>query len=549
MEESLRDALAAIVGAAHVATDEAELVPHRRTLIPSAAPAAAVVMPGSTEEVQRVVRLANQRGLHLWPAGGGRNWGYGARSPVVAGAVVLLLHRMNRILHVDPELAYAVIEPGVTYLQLHQHLRDHGLDLCVDPTDSTPHGSVLGNALERGVGETPYGDHFGNLCGFEVVTPEGDRFETGGGPENLATRHTYKWGTGPFLDGLFSQGNFGVVTRAGIWLMPRPEHYESVIFGLPRPQDFPALIDALRRLSLSRTLATKLHVLNDFVTLSVIGQYPRELLAAGETHLSEDAREALRQRYGYAPWSFVAGLYGSRAQVHAAKQVLREHLGHLGRLSYLDDRRAARLPGLVARLRGWQQRPLLSWLARGILAALGRSLEVLELAPHAHAMLRGVPTEHFVRHAYMKRPGPRPDQDVDPARDGCGLLWIAPAVPFTGRHVDAVRELCRRLAHEHGFDDYLALLMVNPRTVVALVSIFFDRDDPDETRRAEALYAAIRDACLARGYQQYRTSTPGCRNILESAPDLRRFADRLKRAVDPNMVLAPGRYGVGLPET
>lgn len=105
----------------------------------------------------------------------------------------------------------------MTQGQLSAHLREHGSKLWLDCTDSTPEGSVIGNALERGVGYTPYWDHFGNLCGLEVVLPTGEIVRTGGGPPNSLTWHTYKWGTykwgtGPYLEGLFSQSNFGIAT-------------------------------------------------------------------------------------------------------------------------------------------------------------------------------------------------------------------------------------------------------------------------------------------------------------------------------------------------
>ena len=74
----------------------------------------------------------------------------------------------------------------------------------------------MGNALERGVGLTPYADHFGHLCGLEVVLADGSIVHTGGGGgPRCKTWHTHKWGTGPYLEGLFSQSNLGIVTRAG----------------------------------------------------------------------------------------------------------------------------------------------------------------------------------------------------------------------------------------------------------------------------------------------------------------------------------------------
>jgi 4-cresol dehydrogenase (hydroxylating) len=108
---------------------------------------------------------------------------------------------MNRILEVNEKLAYAVIEPGVTYEQLNFYLKQQGYRLWIDCTDGPPLGSVVGNALDRGIGETPYGDHFGNLCGMEVVLPNGEVIHTGGSSPHhpVKTWHTHKWGLGPYI--------------------------------------------------------------------------------------------------------------------------------------------------------------------------------------------------------------------------------------------------------------------------------------------------------------------------------------------------------------
>ena len=72
----------------------------------------------------------------------------------------------------------------------------------------------------------PYRDHFGAQCGMEVVTGGGELVRTGmGALPNSQTWQQFKYGYGPYIDGMFSQSNFGVVTKMGIWLMPEPETY------------------------------------------------------------------------------------------------------------------------------------------------------------------------------------------------------------------------------------------------------------------------------------------------------------------------------------
>jgi hypothetical protein len=95
---------------------------------------------------------------------------HGGATAVQEDAIVISLEPMNRILEVNEELALATIEPGVTYGQLNQYLKKNHPSLWSDTTDSTPNGSVIGNALEKGLVETSYGDHFCNLCGMKYWT-------------------------------------------------------------------------------------------------------------------------------------------------------------------------------------------------------------------------------------------------------------------------------------------------------------------------------------------------------------------------------------------
>ena len=121
------------------------------------------VYPACKDELSVILRLANQYGVPVYVVSRGRNWGYGSATGTPGTSVCIVLERMNRIISVDDTLAFAVIEPGVSYRQLHEYLSKHHPGLWTDCTDSTPEGSVIGNAIERGVGFTPYGDHFGCL--------------------------------------------------------------------------------------------------------------------------------------------------------------------------------------------------------------------------------------------------------------------------------------------------------------------------------------------------------------------------------------------------
>jgi 4-cresol dehydrogenase (hydroxylating) len=150
-----------------------------------------------------------------------------------------------------------------------------------------------------------------------------------------------------------------------------------------------------------------------------------------------------------------------------------------------------------------------------------------------------------MRHAYYRNTRPRPDQDIDPARDQCGLIWFAPILPFTGQQVLPFLDLCRQRFEAQGFDFYIAMLLMNPRSVICLMAIIYDRDTPKEVSRAKELYGTLLSDMRDARYQQYRAGLESWDRLFEAAPELRELNNRIKGALDPANILAPGRYGIG----
>lgn len=91
------------------------------------------------------------------------------------------LAHLNRIVDYNEQLAYVTVEPGVTQRQLFEYLQSQKSKLFMSATGSTPDSSLIGNILERGLGEGPYGDRFNYVCGLEVVLPTGECIHTGFG--------------------------------------------------------------------------------------------------------------------------------------------------------------------------------------------------------------------------------------------------------------------------------------------------------------------------------------------------------------------------------
>jgi 4-cresol dehydrogenase (hydroxylating) len=380
---------------------------------------------------------------------------------------------------------------------------------------------------------------------MEVVLADSTLVRTGGGSVDARARHTYKWGTGPYIDGLFSQSNLGIVTSAGISLMVAPQSMSLFGCNIDREEDLPEAVDTLRRLSLKGVIQPNVHVSNSMLVLANLMQYPYDRRGA-DRKLSESLIAELRREYLVAPWTVVGAIYGDRDRVaHDGAEITRA-FARFGRAEVVSDRKLALAKTVLPTWRNAGRGSALDRVLRGVTHS---SLARMEALPHLYDTFRGVPSEFVVTFAYFKNRkyasrADRPTVDVDPARDGCGMMWGAFACPITGHDTRDFLATVRPMYERHGFDFSMSMLMINPRTFYALLQFFFDRDDPDECTRMRALYDEVLDAMPRHRFQQMRTSIAGYDRLLEHAPEYAVLAATLKQALDPGNVLAPGRYGV-----
>jgi 4-cresol dehydrogenase (hydroxylating) len=536
LNAALLDELLAILGPDAVVADASAIEGLTRTCLPFRTLPSVLVFPSSTEQVQAVVRAAARADVPIWPVSTGKNWGYGEKAATYEAGITMMLERMTRICHVDEQLGYAVLEPGVTYKQLDDHLKQTGSRLWADCAGSTKYASVIGNALDKGRGLTPMADHFGALCGMDVVLPDASLLETGGGPTgHNEVRHTYKWGVGPYLDGLFVQSNLGIVVKAGVWLMPAPERFDFAAFEYKSsPENLGPFIDDLRELVMSRAIRSHPHLANDFAMMCILAQYPHELLG-GRRHLSEEASAQWREDHGVARWTFGCGLYGSREEVRYQKRMIRKVLGRYGMVQFIG----------AAVGDGWYGK-LVRAVAPVVNRLLGKSPEFTDVMVPAINLFRGIPTDDFARQAYFKSHQSKPKMDIDPARDGCGFVWIGPVVPFTSEHVMNSLALTKRIFDKHEFDFFVEVIVESARSVIVLVGAFYERNDPADAERARAWYDEALEAYTEHGYPPYRATTMSMATVLDSNVAARDFLAAVKRAVDPANLIAPGRYGTPL---
>jgi 4-cresol dehydrogenase (hydroxylating) len=490
----------------------------------------AILRPANREEVQECLRIANRFGVPVYPVSSGLNWGYGSRVPDANGCALLELMRMNRIVDFREDLAYVTVEPGVTQAQLYRFLQERGSKLWMDATGGSPDSSLIGNTVERGFGHTPYGDHFASSCAYEIVLPNGDFMETGFARfGNAQAAECYAWGTGPVLDGLFTQSNFGIVTRMTVWLMPAPEYFQAFYFRVDDDNALAEVVNALRPLRMNGTLRSAMHIANDYKVMASMRQYPYEK-TGGQTPLRPEVMKTFRKELSCGAWNGSGALYGTRRQVSEARRLVKRALaGKVNKIQFLDDfllKVASRFAKPLGALTGWD----LSG--------------ALELVVPVYGLTKGIPTSRPLQSCYWRHPSipakfAAGKFDLD-AGD-CGLFWCAPVAPADGEHTQAVVRIVYDVVLSGGFEPMLTITLLTERSASCVVSIAYDRRVPGEDEKAQACYQILLKTLAQRGYYSYRLGIQGMKQM-EGAEGYNRFVRELKNTIDPNNILSPGRY-------
>ncbi|HEY3909223.1 MAG TPA: FAD-binding oxidoreductase [Stellaceae bacterium] len=489
----------------------------------------AALRPRSVDDIIAIIGVARQYAVPLYPISTGHNWGYGSAAPVIDGCVVLDLSGLDRIVEMEAELGLVTVEPGVTQRALHQFLEQHHLPFLVPVTGGGPNCSLLGNALERGYGITPHADHTAAVTALEAVLPNGRIYrsvlsELGG----AAVDRAFKWGVGPYLDGLFAQSNFAVVTRMTLALARRPERIEAFLFGVERESGLAAVVPPVQRvLRELGGVAGGINLMNSRRMLAMTAPYPHATVGS-DGILSPQTVAELARQFRVTAWTGFGALYGTAEVVRAARRGVRRVLRPVvGRLTFITPEGAARLHRALRHV---------PRLRHGPLARRAQTLD------RAMQLVAGTPSEVALPLAYWQSTMPESGAELDPARDGCGLIWYPPLVPMTAGHVARYVAMVDEVCAAHAIEPLITLTSLSERCFDSSVPLLFDRRDPIAAARARSCYHALLERGRCEGFLPYRLSAHEMGWLTAAAAPCWELAAAIKEAVDPAGIIAPGRY-------
>ena len=473
--------------------------------------ASAAVAPDTVEQVQKILAIANDLKIPLYPISTGRNLAYGGSAPAYSGSVVLDLKRMNRILEVSERNAFALVEPGVSYFDLYRHIREKGLKLWIDCPDPG-WGSPIGNALDHGAGLTPlpYRDHFDAHCGMEVVLANGEIVRTGmGALPGAKTWQQFKYGMGPYVDGMFSQSNFGVVTKMGFWLYPQPEAWRSVTVKVAKYRDLNPLLDTLANLMYAGIVNCHIGIVSP--VLNAPG--PRD---AAFTSLVSSPNGGTDEEWDRYAASKRVHFWQTQLQFYGPAKVIDVHWEHA------RERFTAAIPGVTFEDGASYRFPL----SDEQISKVGNpvSLGIPSLATFA---------------------GILPGAGDPPST---GHMDFSLVLPMSGDAVIEANKVFRREFSKLAFTPKYGIAESYHWRSLILFFGFPVTHDAQTNRKIRDSYGQLIHIAAEHGWGLYRTHTAFMDDAVGAYSynnhSLLRLHETLKDAVDPNGVLSAGRYGI-----
>ena len=262
MEQSLWQRFKDIVGEDGLTNDLIDLVSYSYdgsdiTYRPDGA-----ILPANTEQVSKILALANAEGVPITPRGAGT--GLAGAALANKGGLIMDMGRMNKILDIRITDRQVRVQSGVVYRELQKALAPYGFFYPPDPASgsvATIGGNVATNA--GGLKGAKYGVTKHYVLGLEVVLADGSILHTGS--------NCLKCSSGYDLSGMFigSEGTLGVITEITLKVLPEPEHKATAMAVF---DTLPQTGDAIAAIMGSKAVPCVLEIMDE-LCIEVLNKY------------------------------------------------------------------------------------------------------------------------------------------------------------------------------------------------------------------------------------------------------------------------------------
>ncbi len=489
--------------------------------------------------IPKLLKLANEHQFYLYPISTGNNWGYGSiqSTPIDGPRVVVDLGQLNAIIPNNKKAGLITVQPGVTQQDLYDFLQQNDWPFMVPVTGAGPNCSILANALERGYGITPRTDHFAAVNALKAYLPHPDlchsKFESAvsalDSSSNDYIDKTFKWGLGPYIDGLFTQSNFGIVTEMTIRLAPKPAHFSAFYLQVFDANNFSEAVTLIEETLLeSEGIIGSINLMDRRRLVSMVAQNPNG--QSQHTVMTDAQIETIAKEQRLPQWMIVGTIYGSKKVVAATQAQFKKRAKHIGQLNFSNS-------WLINFAKFIADLPLPS------LAAIDKIRAQLRTLDEGIDIMLGKPNQVALPLAYWRNPrvAANKEQRLLPDKDRCGLLWYAPLIKMSPQVLSDFVAFVRQTTPKYGIEPLVTFTNLKHDCIDSTVPLVFDLQNPEAVAAAHQCLEELFTEGCKKGYVPYRINTHQ-QAKLSADGIFWQTTKVLKQAIDPNGILAPNRY-------
>lgn len=493
----------------------------------------------NVEIIAKILTLANNIGFHLFPVSTGNNWGYGSVQNIktTKPCIILDLANLIKITSTSKELGLITLQPGVTQAMLYEFLSTEDWQYMTPVTGAGPSCSILSNALERGYGITPRTDHFLAVNALKAYLPHPQLCNTlyqsatshMDGSNNDFIDKTYKWGLGPYLDGIFTQSNLAIVTEMTIRLAPKPKHFSTFYLQIQDPNNFENIVELIRDfLQEFEGIVGSINLMDKSRLVSMTAQNPN----SPEKHvvMTDEQISDIRSKKRLPEWMVVGSLYGPKPIVEFAKKRFKRSASSIGKIYFSDSL-------LMKLAKAFTKLPLPN---NSFINSIKEQLNSLD---EGMEIMQGKPNQVALPLAYWRNPRVTPDksQRLLPDKDQCGLLWYAPLLPMLPSKLKLFVQFIRKTTPKFGIEPLITFTNLRHDCIDATVPLVFDLHNIAAVEFAHQCLNELIIEGAKLGYVPYRLDT-NQQTKLDPQAVFWKTTSLIKQAIDPNNVISPGRY-------
>ena len=352
---------------------------------------------------------------------------------------------------------------------------------------------------------------------------------TTGNEEACYVDKTFKWKHGPYLDGIFTQSGNMIVTEMTISLARLKPAFDSFYMRFYKKDSFETAYHVVKSIfNALEGVVGSINLMDKRRVCAMVAENPQG--AGNHQVMTSEQVEQIAKQYDVPEWTIVGTIYGTEKVAKAAKHDIK----------MIAKKKADQIL--------FSSSPLIKLGRFAVeklpIKAVENAKVQLDKLSNGMDVMRGKPSEVALPLAYWRNPRVKPgDKDglLDPARDGCGLLWYAPLVPARAADMKAFIELIRRVTPKYNIEPMITFTNLSGISTDSTIPIVFDKENKKAVEDAHACLDELVLEGIKLGFIPYRLNIKQQQH-LDAQSTFWKAAGKIAQTLDPNGILSPDRY-------